>query len=135
MKTSTILVYISKLLFPFMILFGLYIILNGDRSPGGGFQGGAVLATAYLVTYFFNPKGKVNLHRLIEYEKYIFLCIIFLGGISYFIKGDWFTNFIIISESLTKKRIFLILLNFLIGIKVALGLIGIVEIFIEEEKQ
>ncbi len=135
MKTSIILIYITKLLFPFMILFGLYIILHGDQSPGGGFQGGAVLATAYLVTYFFNSEGKVNLHKLIEYEKYIFFFIIMLGAISYFIKGEWFTNFVFLSTSMTKKRIFLILLNFLIGIKVALGLIGIVEAFIEEEKQ
>lgn len=134
MKTSIILIYISKLLYPFIILFGLYIILNGDKSPGGGFQGGAVLATAYLVTYFFNPEGKVNLHKLIKYEKYIFFFIIVVSGISYFTKGEWFTNFILLSGSLTKKRIFLILLNFLIGIKVALGLISIVEVFIEEEK-
>ena len=48
MKTSIILKTISKLLLPFMMLFGIYIISFGDVSPGGGFQGGAILTTAYL---------------------------------------------------------------------------------------
>jgi multicomponent Na+:H+ antiporter subunit B len=35
----------------FTALFGLYIVSHGDISPGGGFQGGVVLATAPLVVY------------------------------------------------------------------------------------
>jgi energy-converting hydrogenase B subunit I len=35
----------SDLLYPFVLIFGLYIILHGHLTPGGGFQGGAVVAT------------------------------------------------------------------------------------------
>jgi energy-converting hydrogenase B subunit I len=35
----------SDLLFPFVLIFGFYIILHGHLTPGGGFQGGAVVAT------------------------------------------------------------------------------------------
>ncbi len=31
--------------FPFIMIFGVYIILNGHLSPGGGFSGGAVLGS------------------------------------------------------------------------------------------
>ncbi len=35
----------ADLLYPFALIFGLYIILHGHLTPGGGFQGGAVVAT------------------------------------------------------------------------------------------
>jgi multicomponent Na+:H+ antiporter subunit B len=37
-----------KYMFPFMLVFGLYIIFHGDLSPGGGFQGGVAIASAFI---------------------------------------------------------------------------------------
>ena len=34
-----------------VVLFGLYVVTHGHLSPGGGFQGGVVLATAALLVY------------------------------------------------------------------------------------
>ena len=39
----------SRLLSPIIMLFGLYVILHGHYSPGGGFQGGALLASSVLL--------------------------------------------------------------------------------------
>jgi len=36
-------------LLPFIVLFSLYTVLHGEISPGGGFQGGAVLAAGMFV--------------------------------------------------------------------------------------
>jgi len=36
---SEIISRMTGLLYPFILLFGFYIILNGHASPGGGFQG------------------------------------------------------------------------------------------------
>jgi multicomponent Na+:H+ antiporter subunit B len=38
-------------LVPFTVSFGMYMVSHGTASPGGGFQGGVVLATAPLVVY------------------------------------------------------------------------------------
>jgi multicomponent Na+:H+ antiporter subunit B len=38
-------------LVPLTMSFGLYMVSHGSVSPGGGFQGGVVLATAPLVVY------------------------------------------------------------------------------------
>lgn len=57
---------IAKLVCPVVFLFGIYVILNGHLSPGGGFSGGAVIG-AGLILYaasfgftktqrFFNEK-------------------------------------------------------------------------------
>jgi len=35
----------ANLLFPFILIFGFYVIAHGHLTPGGGFQGGAVMAT------------------------------------------------------------------------------------------
>ncbi len=34
---------------PFIMLFALYVIFHGHYSPGGGFQGGTMLAAAVLL--------------------------------------------------------------------------------------
>lgn len=36
---------------PFSLVFGIYIILFGTISPGGGFQGGVICASAVLLLY------------------------------------------------------------------------------------
>src|SRR5438270_327021 len=34
-----------------LIMFGIYIILHAHMTPGGGFQGGAIVGTAMLLVY------------------------------------------------------------------------------------
>lgn len=48
MKENLILRVALKYMFPFMLIFGLYIIFHGDLSPGGGFQGGVAVASAFI---------------------------------------------------------------------------------------
>jgi multicomponent Na+:H+ antiporter subunit B len=39
----------ADLLFPFLLLLGVYIISHGHLTPGGGFQGGVILAVAFFL--------------------------------------------------------------------------------------
>ncbi|MDW7669187.1 MAG: MnhB domain-containing protein [Bacillota bacterium] len=132
MKNSQILVCISRVLFPFILVFGFYVIVNGHLTPGGGFQGGAILATAILITYFIIPERINIIDGLVRLEKHLFLWIIVVGSLSLITKGTFFTNPFPIPAAISLKRIFLVLLNFLIGSKVAIGLIAIFSSFIEE---
>ncbi|MGC9512141.1 MAG: hydrogen gas-evolving membrane-bound hydrogenase subunit E [Fidelibacterota bacterium] len=47
---SPLLYTASGMILPLILLTGIYIIVNGHLSPGGGFQGGAFLASAFLLT-------------------------------------------------------------------------------------
>jgi multicomponent Na+:H+ antiporter subunit B len=38
-----------RLMVPFIQLFGLYVIVHGHYSPGGGFQGGVLLGTSFIL--------------------------------------------------------------------------------------
>jgi multicomponent Na+:H+ antiporter subunit B len=46
---SPIVVLVSRLIAPLIQVFGLYTILHGHYGPGGGFQGGAMLAASVLL--------------------------------------------------------------------------------------
>jgi len=38
-----------RILVPFIQLFGLYVIVHGHYSPGGGFQGGVILGASFVL--------------------------------------------------------------------------------------
>ncbi|WP_105619681.1 MnhB domain-containing protein [Vallitalea okinawensis] len=99
--------------YPFILLFGFYIILNGHITPGGGFQGGAVLAAIFIIRYLITPEKNIDLKRLQIIEKVLYLCIMLLPILLIFnqmLAFDWM------------KQFYLVSMNTLIGIKVCCGL-------------
>ena len=54
----------TRLLLPLILLFGAYVFIHGHLTPGGGFQGGAILASAMLLLLLSNPLQRFS-HRLI----------------------------------------------------------------------
>jgi multicomponent Na+:H+ antiporter subunit B len=34
---------------PFIVMFGTYVFIHGELSPGGGFQAGAIVASAFVL--------------------------------------------------------------------------------------
>lgn len=48
-KYNPIIMTVSKGVSPFIMLFGLYVVFHGHYSPGGGFQGGTMLAASLLL--------------------------------------------------------------------------------------
>ena len=52
----------ASILVPVIILFGIYVILNGHLSPGGGFSGGAIIGAGlilYLSAFGFEKTEKL----------------------------------------------------------------------------
>lgn len=70
----------STFLVLFIFTYGLYIIMHGHLTPGGGFQGGAVFASgvALLIVAF----GSYKVHQNLE-ERY--LSVLESGGALIFI--------------------------------------------------
>lgn len=46
---DTILKEMSKIVIPFIQIFGLYIVSHGHLSPGGGFAGGTVIGASLIL--------------------------------------------------------------------------------------
>ncbi len=49
MKDLVVLRVVSKLLIPYILLFGLYVQMHGDFGPGGGFQAGVIFASEFIL--------------------------------------------------------------------------------------
>ncbi len=48
-QNTTILKTVVRGIFPFILIFGVYILLNGHLSPGGGFSGGSILGAGIIL--------------------------------------------------------------------------------------
>jgi multicomponent Na+:H+ antiporter subunit B len=108
---------VISLLYPLMLLFAFAVILNGHRTPGGGFQGGAILATVLISRYLVHPHQDIRIKTLQSAEKILFIGIVLLPALlllSGFVKWSDATN-----------QIYLITMNSLIGLKVGAGLTSI----------
>jgi multicomponent Na+:H+ antiporter subunit B len=50
----------ADVLLPLIFIFAVYIIMNGHLSAGGGFQGGAVVASAVMLLLLAKPASKLD---------------------------------------------------------------------------
>lgn len=60
-KNDGILQVVATLIVPLVFLFGIYVILNGHLSPGGGFSGGAMIGAGmilYVAAFGFDKTEK-----------------------------------------------------------------------------
>jgi multicomponent Na+:H+ antiporter subunit B len=67
------------------VLFGIYVVTHGQITPGGGFQGGVILASAPLLLYLCAEYGRLRRalpQRLVEISEAIGAsAYIFVGGV------------------------------------------------------
>ena len=49
LRGQTFLRVVAKMLFPFILVFGVYVITHGELGPGGGFQGGVILGASFIL--------------------------------------------------------------------------------------
>jgi len=114
-----------------IFLYGIYIILHGHLSPGGGFAGGVIIALGFLNVMLAYGRGFIQRWLNIDFMKDIeaSMAALFLAvgilGISF--GGGFLANF------LSKGALFRLLsggtipiLNILIGLKVAMALFVVV---------
>ncbi len=91
-KMSLIVRTMTRLLYGFIFVFGFYVIMHGHLTPGGGFQGGAVVASAFalfLVAYGFRGvRGRLreNVFSILEsFGAVSFISLAFAGlGVVFF---------------------------------------------------
>ena len=69
----------TELLLPMIILFGVYVFMNGHLSPGGGFQGGAIIASGTMFLLLALPESHISRLLIAITES--------LSGFSYVVVG------------------------------------------------
>jgi len=131
MKGNTIIVRkVSQILSPVIFLFGIYIIIHGHLTPGGGFAGGAILSGAFIlmIISFGSEHGRLmkkeTVSALLESTGIFLFLIIAVMGL--FLTSVFFKNFL---PKGTVGRLlsagFIPLFNIVVGMEVGAGLLAI----------
>ncbi|MCD6522654.1 MAG: sodium:proton antiporter [Candidatus Diapherotrites archaeon] len=59
-EMSRIVRTVSHIMFPFVIMFGFYLVVHGHLTPGGGFQGGAIIASGLALLIVAYSRSRVK---------------------------------------------------------------------------
>lgn len=133
---SSIISNIIKLLLPFIQVFGIYVVLFGHLSPGGGFAGGSILGASMIIDRYLNGPEKTDA----KYNKSNLLKIVSIALILYgIIKGSVFIGAFFGGHALIGTGVpatlisggFILPLNILIGAVVAIVFYVIATLFEE----
>ena len=129
---STIVRMMSKLLIPLIQLFALYVLFFGQYGPGGGFAGGVMLGTSFILAILvFGPEAPpCRLARRLEHGDGFGL-IIFAGvGGLCLIGGGEFLNYsnleIGIDDEARRRYLGIMLTQIGVAIDIAVTAISIV---------
>jgi len=124
---SLIVKTVTRIMVWIILVYGMYIVLHGHLTPGGGFGGGVILALAFLsVMLAYGKKYTatwLNVDFLHEYEASAILLFLIVGILGIALGGAFLMNF------LDRGSLFHLLsagtmplLNIFIGIKVSVSL-------------
>ena len=82
----------SRALTPLILLLGVYVFVNGHLTPGGGFQGGAIIASGMLLLLLADPLKQFS-HQLISVlESLSGLLFVGIGVLGVLLAGGFLDN-------------------------------------------
>ncbi len=90
--TSELLVTSAQLLVPIIFLFGVYVFINGHLTPGGGFQGGAIIASGIALLIMANPNKEINHHAILWIESISGIMFVIIGLLGIALAGGFLDN-------------------------------------------
>lgn len=123
------------------VVFGLYVISHGQVTPGGGFQGGVILATAPLLVYLAgDPRRflRVVPHTLVEVAESCGAAgFVLLGFLGLFRAGAFLQNVLPLGPPNGKitSAGTIALISATTGLEVAAGFVLLLSIFLEQTLQ
>lgn len=82
----------ARLLVPLILLLGVYVFVNGHLTPGGGFQGGAILASGILLLLLADPLRKFSHSLISAIESVSGLVFVSIGVLGIFYAGGFLDN-------------------------------------------
>jgi multicomponent Na+:H+ antiporter subunit B len=134
-QASLVLYTGCRLLFPLILVFGTYIFIHGHLTPGGGFQGGAIIASGFLLIYLGCRERRVSRTASNLAESLGGLAFIVIGLLGLALGSYFLLNFLPkgTANSLFSAGVIPIV-YIAIGIKVGSELASIIDNLIEESQ-
>jgi multicomponent Na+:H+ antiporter subunit B len=117
-----------QLLTPVLIVIAVAVITGDPGTPGGGFQGGGLLAAVIVSRYLIRPVGKrtVGTMEIIEKVAYV---IFVLSVVLYLFVGLRYAD-----STMVTYAPFMLAMNGLLGIKVFCGLTIVFLYFVSDDR-
>ena len=84
----------SKMLFPIIMLFGIYVMIYGHLSPGGGFQGGVIIASGVLLLLISDKSFEVPHAMIVALEAFAGVSYVLIGLIGLLVLDKFLGNFL-----------------------------------------
>jgi multicomponent Na+:H+ antiporter subunit B len=124
----------GSLLFPLMLTIGFYIILHGHLTPGGGFQGGVILAAAFFLPLLARPGARLQHKTLSLIEGFAGASFILIGLLA-MLEGKAFLQPLLVQDTLGQliSAGTLPLLYLAVGLKVGAELASLLSRLIQSE--
>ncbi len=82
----------TELLLPMVMLFGVYVFLNGHLSPGGGFQGGAIIASGTMFLLLALPESHISRLMIAIIESMSGFSYVVIGVLGVLMAGGFLDN-------------------------------------------
>jgi multicomponent Na+:H+ antiporter subunit B len=122
-----------RLLLPLILIFGSFIFLHGHLTPGGGFQGGAIIASGFLLIYLGCRERRISRAASNLAESLGGLVFVIIGLLGLVFGGYFLLNFLPkgTANALLSAGIIPII-YIAIGFKVGSELASIIDNLIEE---
>lgn len=79
----------TKILLPVIFTFGAYVIANGHLSAGGGFQGGAIVASGAMLIMLGRPDGRLDTALLGVIESFAGIFYVAVGLLGLALAGGF----------------------------------------------
>ncbi len=83
-----------RLLFPLILIFGAYVFVHGHLTPGGGFQGGAIIASGFLLIYLGCRERRISPVASSLAESLGGLVFVVIGLLGIVLGGYFLSNFL-----------------------------------------
>jgi multicomponent Na+:H+ antiporter subunit B len=82
----------TRLLLPLILLFGAYVFIHGHLTPGGGFQGGAIVASAILLLLLSHPLQRFSHGLIAVLESVSGVAFVVIGVLGILLAGGFLDN-------------------------------------------
>ena len=126
MNENVVLRVFSKLLIPFILLFGLYVQTHGDYGPGGGFQAGVIFASAFVLYGLVFGIG--NARRVVPPRLTLILAaggVLLYAGAAMLMGGSYLEYAVFADNSTSGNHIGIWLVEIGVGVTVSAVMIAI----------
>ena len=68
----------TQVLIPLLVMFGIYVLLNGHLGPGGGFSGGAIIGSSFILySLAYGPERLSSVINMKTYRGIVVCSLLF----------------------------------------------------------